>query len=53
MVTFTGRKAIALMMTLYTLMGERRRAKIEEVIAEWKARPGIRGKDKQPRKKKE
>lgn len=32
----TGNKAIAWMMTLYSLMGTRRKAKIKEVISMWK-----------------
>lgn len=36
-------KAIALMMTLYTLMGERRREKIRSILAAWRSRPS-RGK---------
>jgi hypothetical protein len=31
-----GRRAIEWMMTLYSLMGERRRAKIKEIITAWK-----------------
>jgi len=32
----TGQEAIEWMFTLYSLMGERRRAKIEEIIITWK-----------------
>lgn len=32
----TGKEAIAWMMTLYPLMSKRRKAKIKEVITEWK-----------------
>ncbi len=35
-----SRDAIALMMTLYTLMGERRRARITELLVWWQATPG-------------
>lgn len=35
----SGAEAIAWMMTLYSLMGERRKARIREAIAEWKSRP--------------
>lgn len=34
--------AIAWMMTLYSLMGERRREKIREIISLWKERPPMR-----------
>jgi hypothetical protein len=35
-----GVDAIGWMMTLYSLMGQRRKAKIRECIAYWKTRPG-------------
>jgi hypothetical protein len=35
-----GKHAVAWMMTLYTFMGERRRAKIREIIIEWTAHKG-------------
>lgn len=35
----TGYSAAAVMMTIYTFMGERRRAKIREVLTRWRARP--------------
>lgn len=34
-----GSKGIGLMMTLYSLMGIRRKAKIKQILADWKARP--------------
>lgn len=34
-----GRRAIGWMMTIYPFMGERRRARIKEIIAVWKTRP--------------
>ena len=38
-----GSKAVSWMFTLYSLLGLRRRAKIEEVIAQWKLSPGKAG----------
>ena len=38
-----GARAASVMMTLYTLLGVRRRAKIRALLAEWKTRPGIHG----------
>jgi len=38
-----GKKAISWMFTLYTMLGIRRRSKIEEVIAAWKIKPGRGG----------
>ena len=38
-----GSKAIGWMFTLYSLMGARRRAKIEEILTIWKSRPGRAG----------
>lgn len=35
-----GSRAISWMMTLYSLMGERRKANIRELLLEWKSRPG-------------
>lgn len=35
----TGRRAVGWCMTLYGLMGERRQARIKEVLAKWKASP--------------
>lgn len=36
--TVNGHHAVGWMMTIYPLMGERRKAKIREVLAVWKAR---------------
>ena len=36
----SGSNAASWMMTIYSFMGERRRAKIEEVLAIWKSKPG-------------
>jgi hypothetical protein len=33
--TIAGRKAVGLMMTIYCLMGERRKSRIREVIQDW------------------
>jgi hypothetical protein len=38
-VQICGKRAMGWMMTLYPLMGERRRAKIRDVIATWRGRP--------------
>lgn len=38
-VVVCGTRAISWMMTLYTLMGERRQAKIKEIIEAWKKSP--------------
>jgi hypothetical protein len=35
----SGKRAIGLMMTLYSLLSPRRQAKIEEIIAKWKSIP--------------
>jgi len=35
-----GSRAVGWMLTLFTFMGERRRAKIAEVIARWREAPG-------------
>lgn len=35
----TGARAVGVMFTIYPFMGERRRAKIREVIARWKSKP--------------
>ena len=37
-----GARAVGWMMTIYSLMGERRRAKIGEVLSEWKQRKSRR-----------
>jgi hypothetical protein len=36
----SGATAVGWMMTLYSLMGERRKEKIREVLARWRATPG-------------
>ena len=36
-----GPRAIQWMMTIYPLMGQRRKAKIKEIICAWKQSPGI------------
>jgi len=36
-----GPQAVGWMLTLYSFMGERRRAKIEDNLAKWKAQPGF------------
>jgi hypothetical protein len=41
-VVLLGRRAVGLMMMLYPLMGERRRARIREILLEWKNKPGRR-----------
>lgn len=38
-----GKNAIGWMLTLYSLLGDRRRSKIEDVLIRWKAAPGNRG----------
>ncbi len=38
-VSISGSKAIGWMLTMYTLLGTRRREKIKEVMAAWKASP--------------
>lgn len=38
-VTVCGTRAISWMMTLYVLLGERRRTKIREILAQWRASP--------------
>lgn len=40
-----GRRAIAFMMTMWTLMSGRRRAQIETAIARWKSNPGHRSEE--------
>jgi hypothetical protein len=44
-ITLNGKKAIQWMLTLYTLMGQRRKAKIEEVLLKWKEKDGNNSKD--------
>lgn len=39
-VDFTGRRAIEWAFTLYPLLGERRRAKIRQLVAQWKTQRG-------------
>jgi hypothetical protein len=38
-ISVTGHKAVGAMMTIYNFMGTRRRAKIREVLASWRALP--------------
>jgi hypothetical protein len=47
-----GRKAAALMMTLYCLMSPRRQAKIEELLLHWRQFPVDRQRDEHGRYKK-
>ena len=37
-----GGRAVGVMMTIYSFMGARRKAAIQQVIAEWKSRPVLR-----------
>ena len=39
-IVLSGRRALGLMMTLYTMMGARRRDQIRTAIAKWRALPG-------------
>lgn len=43
-VQMRGNKAIQWMMTLYSLMGNRRKSKIEEILISWKQHQSQRGK---------
>lgn len=40
-ISLTGSRAVGWMMTLYSLMGERRRRRITEMLAMWRSRPAL------------
>lgn len=39
--SISGKRGAGWMMTMYPLMGERRQAKIRDVLAQWHAKPGM------------
>ncbi len=47
-VCLCSRKAIGLAMTLFPLLGKRRRARIKEIISQWKSVPVRLGKSRAP-----
>jgi hypothetical protein len=49
-IRIVGNKAIGWMFTLYPLMGQRRRAKIKEIIAQWKSYKPLNGYEKHTNK---